>query len=209
MGFGIPRATLQFRETPFRSIIYNSIRQADEEVERHKVPVRDFANVGTAKFGFSRAGLKFYPGIPSGAREELTLPCLLFSHLRIEIRGVRKLLHHHVAKVMKQRVLVNRILHFRYFGEVFQLKALHLKKAVATFQYYATPRNNPLPPTPSLANFYVSGARAFSTTRRFWPLSRATRLPWKKKERKGTRNRCRPHFPDTTRIACSISLSIS
>lgn len=30
---------------------------------------------------------------------------------------------------MKQRVLVNRILHFRYFGEVFQLKALHLKKA--------------------------------------------------------------------------------
>jgi len=50
------------------------------------------------------------------------------AYLGIEIRRIRKLLHHHVAEMMKQRVLVNRILHFRYFDEIFQLKALHLKK---------------------------------------------------------------------------------
>lgn len=53
------------------------------------------------------------------------------SHLRVEIRRIRELLHHHMAEMMKQRVLVNRILHFRYFDEVFQLKALHLKKGAS------------------------------------------------------------------------------
>lgn len=59
---------------------------------------------------------KVFPALPAGP------------HLGIEIRRIRELLHHHMAEVMKQRVLVNRILHFRYFDEVFQLKALHLKK---------------------------------------------------------------------------------
>jgi hypothetical protein len=50
------------------------------------------------------------------------------AYLGIEIRRIWELLHHHVAEMMKQRVLVNRILHFRYLDEIFQLKALHLKK---------------------------------------------------------------------------------
>lgn len=91
---------------------------------------------------------------------------------------------------MKQRVLVNRILYFRYFGEVFQLKALHLKKNEATFQRYTTYG----------ISFWLTST--FPLVQAFHPTLLATFA--RNVIAAKTRNRCWPRAFNSTRTAYPI-----
>lgn len=91
---------------------------------------------------------------------------------------------------MKQRVLVNRILYFRYFGEVFQLKALHLKKNEATFQRYTTYG----------ISFWLTST--FPLVQAFHPTLLATFA--RNVIAAKTRNRCWPRASNSTRTAYPI-----
>lgn len=51
-----------------------------------------------------------------------------YSYLGIQVCRVGELFHNHMAKMMKQRVFVDGVLDFRYFGEVLQLESLDLRK---------------------------------------------------------------------------------